>query len=136
VALHGRLVQEERLGDLGVREPARQQPDDVALAIGEVGGRLARALGRGAAATVGGLSLIAGSVLLAVGLIRARAVPAWAAVLLPVAIVANIVGFSAGSRTVLLASCVLALAGLGRAAVEVLAPSRPERQGAAVPATR
>ena len=75
-------------------------------------------------------------VLVAVGLIRSRAVPVWAAVLLPVAIVANIAGFSVGSRTVLLVSCVLALAALGRAAVEILAPSRPEPRGAAVAATR
>lgn len=72
--------------------------------------------------TVGGLALIVGTVVLAVGFIRTRTAPAWAAALLPVATVLNIVAFGSASRTLLLVSYLLLLAAFGRFAADELAP--------------
>jgi hypothetical protein len=63
--------------------------------------------------TVGGLALIAGVLILSVGLYRARAVPAWAAVGFVVGIVLNIAGFTAASTGILIVSSVILLAALG-----------------------
>ncbi len=72
--------------------------------------------------TLGGLALVAGTVILAIGLTRARIAPVWAAACLPLGTVVNIVGFGAGSRSLLAASCVILLAGfapLAKARLEV-----------------
>lgn len=79
--------------------------------------RYEHAFGAGAIFMVGGLSLLVGSMLLGVALARARAVPMWAAAAVPIGIVANLVGFAAGSRFLLVASGVVLLAGFGRAAL-------------------
>lgn len=79
--------------------------------------RYEHALGANAFFMVGGLSFMAGALLLGIGLARARALPVWAAACLPVGIVVNIVGFAGGSRALLVASAVLLVVGLGRAAV-------------------
>lgn len=63
---------------------------------------------------VGGLSLIAGTLLLGVALWRARVAPVWAAVCLPLGIVTNVVSYGAGSRLLLAASSLVLLAGLTR----------------------
>jgi hypothetical protein len=63
--------------------------------------------------TIGGLSVLAGVVLLAIGLIRGRRAPAWAAVGLPVACVVNVVGFEAASNAVVAVSWVMLLLAMG-----------------------
>jgi hypothetical protein len=60
--------------------------------------------------SIGAIALVAGTVTLAVGLIRARVASVWAAVCLPLAMVVNIVGFVAASRSIVAASCVILLA--------------------------
>ncbi|HET7043803.1 MAG TPA: hypothetical protein VFI37_03045 [Gaiellaceae bacterium] len=78
---------------------------------------------------VGGLSLIAGSLLFAFALRRARVAPLWAAACLPLAMVANIAGFAAGSRTLLAASAAIMLAGFARVALgPIRAADRVESQ--------
>jgi hypothetical protein len=70
--------------------------------------------------TIGGFATLLGSVLVAVALWRARAVPRWTAVGIPVGVVANVAGFGAASQPVLVASYVVLLAALGRIASVVL----------------
>ena len=60
--------------------------------------------------TIGGLAIIAGTVLLGAGLFRSRAVPRWAAVVLPAGAVVNIAGFAAHSLPILDVSAILLLA--------------------------
>jgi hypothetical protein len=72
--------------------------------------------------TVGGLAMIAGMVVLAVGLIRTRTAPAWAAALLPIATVLNIVAFGAASQALLVVSYLLLLAAFARIAAPDVAP--------------
>lgn len=72
---------------------------------------------------VGGLSLVAGSLLLGAALWRARVAPAWAAACLPLGVVANIVSYGAGSRLLLAASSLVLLAGLTRVAVRQGGPA-------------
>jgi hypothetical protein len=66
--------------------------------------------------------MIAGMVVLAVGLIRTRTAPAWAAALLPIATVLNIVAFGAASQALLVASYLLLLAAFARIAAPDVAP--------------
>jgi len=73
---------------------------------------------------VGGLALVAGLVLLAAGLWRARVAPRWTALSLPASAVLNIAGFSAHSIPLLAASCVVMLAGMGRLALPFLGGER------------
>jgi hypothetical protein len=87
--------------------------------------------------TVGGLGIMAGSVLLGIGLLRGRVVPWWAAVALPVGAIVNIVGFSMNSLAVLDVSAVVLLVALAPVAVKVFSPTavqtvtaRPVQQGA------
>jgi hypothetical protein len=60
---------------------------------------------------VGGLAILIGAVILAIGLIRARVVAWWAAVCLPLAMIVNIAAFGAASRAGVAASGVILLAG-------------------------
>jgi Domain of unknown function (DUF4386) len=69
--------------------------------------------------TVGGLSILVGCILLTVGLIRHHVAPAWAAVGLSVAVLANIVAFSAASNAGVTASWALLL-------VSMAAIARPQ----------
>jgi hypothetical protein len=62
--------------------------------------------------TIGALALLVGTVTLAVGLVRARIAPLWAAACLPLAMVVNVAGFAAASRSIVAASCVILLAAL------------------------
>lgn len=67
---------------------------------------------------IGGLSLIAGSLLLALALVRSHLVPLWAAACLPLGMITNVVSFAAESRTLLAASSAILLAGFVRIAAE------------------
>jgi hypothetical protein len=67
--------------------------------------------------TVGGLATLAGTLLLAVALWRTHVVPRWTSASIPVAVVANVGGFSAASSPLLVASYVLLLAAFGRIAL-------------------
>ena len=71
--------------------------------------------------TIGGLAIVAGVVMLSVGLYRARAVPAWTAAGFVAGIVLNIVGFTASSVGVLIVSSVILLAALGAIGWRILA---------------
>jgi FtsH-binding integral membrane protein len=80
--------------------------------------RVDSAAGVNAVYTVGALSVLAGVLLLSIGLIRGRRAPAWAAVGLTVATVVNIAGFSAGSNAVVALSWALLLLSMGAVARE------------------
>ena len=67
--------------------------------------------------TIGGLATLCGTLLLSAGLWRAHAVPAWTAIAIPVATIANIAGLSANSVPITIASYALLLAAFGRIAV-------------------
>ena len=68
---------------------------------------------------IGGLATLCGTVLLSAGLWRAHAIPAWTAFAIPAATIANIVGLSANSVPITIASFALLLAAFTRAAVTV-----------------
>jgi hypothetical protein len=70
--------------------------------------------------TIGGLAALAGTLLLAIALWRAHAVPRWTAAGIVVGLIANVGGFGAASQPVLVASYVVLLATLGRVAAVVL----------------
>ena len=63
--------------------------------------------------TVGGLSVLIGTLLLTIGLIRGHTAPVWAALGLTLAVVVNIAGFSAASGAVVAVSWVLLLVAMG-----------------------
>ncbi len=87
--------------------------------------------------TTGALALLVGTVTLAVGLVRARVAPPWAAACLPLAMVVNIAGFAAASRSIVAASCVILLAGFACLASRLAAASDgapSPRRGYPVPA--
>jgi hypothetical protein len=66
---------------------------------------------------IGGLATLCGMLLLSAGLWRAHAVPAWTAIAIPIATIANIAGLSANSVPITIASFALLLAAFGRIAV-------------------
>jgi hypothetical protein len=68
---------------------------------------------------IGGLATLSGMLLLSAGLWRAHAVPAWTAIAIPIATIANIAGLSASSVPITIASFALLLAAFGRIAVIV-----------------
>lgn len=72
---------------------------------------------------LGGVVLIAGLVLLAVGLWRLRRAPVWVAAAVPAGALVNIVGFSLSSNLVVAASNVVWLAGFGWIGYRFLAES-------------
>jgi hypothetical protein len=99
--------------------------------------RLDHAAGLATIFTIGGLAVLVGTVVLAVGLVRARVAPIWAAACLPIATIVNIVGFTAASRSLVAASCVILLAGFAPLASRLAAASdgAPSRRRASpVPA--
>ncbi len=79
---------------------------------------------------IGGLALLVGSVLLGVALARTRTAPLWAAVGFPLGVVANVVGYAAGSRPLLVASGVVLTIALARIAAKYV----PTRAATAAPA--
>jgi hypothetical protein len=66
---------------------------------------------------VGAIALVVGTVLLAFALRRTRVAPLWAAVLIPVGMVANLAAFVGSSKVLLIVSSVVLLAGMGRIAL-------------------
>ena len=68
---------------------------------------------------IGGLATLTGTLLLSAGLWRAHAVPAWTAIAIPAATIANVVGLSANSVPITIASFALLLAAFARTAVIV-----------------
>jgi hypothetical protein len=77
--------------------------------------------------TVGGLSILIGCVLLTIGLIRDQLAPAWAAMGLSLAVLVNVVAFSAASNAGVLASWILLLVSMGALA------ARPSGRAVVVP---
>lgn len=69
---------------------------------------------------IGGLAIVAGSALIAAALWRSHAVARWAAVALPVGVVANIAGFGANSLPLLDASALVLLVAFVPAALTLL----------------
>lgn len=94
--------------------------------------RYENAAGASLVYSLGGLAILVGTVLITVALWRTRVVPRWAAVGLLAGSVANIGGFSAASRPLLIASYVVLLAAFARMAVPLLA-SGPDPQSAGTP---
>ena len=72
---------------------------------------------------IGGLATLSGMLLLSAGLWRAHAVPAWTAIAIPIATIANIAGLSANSVPITIASFALLLAAFSRIAVIVRSSS-------------
>jgi hypothetical protein len=82
-----------------------------------LGHRYENAAGASVIFMLGALALVVGSVLVAAALVRAKAAPAWAAVLVPAGLVLNIVSFVGSSRLLLIVSSLVLLAGMGRVAL-------------------
>jgi len=86
---------------------------------------------------IGGPALVIGTVILSIALIRARAVPAWAAVGMAIGTFLNIAGFVAGSTLIVVVSSVLLVIALGWIGRLVLASSDQEwEQPSAQPRSR
>ncbi len=68
---------------------------------------------------IGGLATLGGTLALSAGLWHAHAVPAWTAIAVAAAMIANIAGLSANSVPITIASFALLLAAFGRIAVIV-----------------
>jgi hypothetical protein len=76
---------------------------------------------------LGGLAVLAGTVILTVGLLRVAGVPRWAAIGISVAILVNIVAFSAAAGAGVAASWALLLASMGAVAFSSGARPAPSR---------
>lgn len=70
--------------------------------------------------TIGGLTIITGTALLGLGLLRSHATPRWAAVALPTGAIINIAGFAAHSLPILDLSAILLLAAFAPIAATTL----------------
>jgi hypothetical protein len=79
--------------------------------------------------SVGGLAVLAGTIMLTVGLVRGRVAPTWVAVGLTLAVVANLVAFTSASAAGVAASWLILLASMGALGVKLLA------RGGRAPAT-
>jgi hypothetical protein len=79
------------------------------------------ALGSSLVYTVGGLAFLVGLLLLSAGLRRARAVPTWVAIALPLGAFLNIAGLSGASTGILIVSSVILLVAMGWVGWRVLA---------------
>jgi hypothetical protein len=85
---------------------------------------------------IGGVATLCGMLLLSAGLWREHAIPAWTAIALAVAMIANIAGLSANSLPITIASYSLLLAAFGRIAVIVRSSpawARPDTPATARP---
>ncbi len=112
LALFGTLIAAgDAASQLVVWQMAAPQADRSEMAA--VLHRYDQALGSSLVFTIGGLSFLAGILLLSIALRRARAVPTWVAVGMPLGALLNIAGFSAASVPVLIISSVVLLASLG-----------------------
>jgi hypothetical protein len=101
--------------------------------------RLEAAAGATLPFILGTLGLVIGTVLLAIGLYRARAVPTWVATALGAGIVANLAAFIAGSRPGLIASSAILVLAYGSIGLLFLRQSDQDwehRAGTPAPAER
>lgn len=87
--------------------------------------RFDNAGGVAAVFSVGGLAILLGTVLLTVGLIRARAVPTWAAIGLSLGVLVNIAGFAAASNPLVALSWAVLLIAMGSIGGIVLTGDAP-----------
>jgi hypothetical protein len=90
--------------------------------------RFQNAGGSGIVFGLGAVAFVLGSVLLAVGLVRERCAPTWAALAMVAGLVANIVAFTASSNVVVIASWAILLAGMAGIARARLALAGEPRQ--------
>ena len=81
---------------------------------------------------IGGLATLSGTLLLSAGLWRTHAIPAWTAIAVPAATIANIAGLSANSVPITMVSYALLLAAFGRIAVIVRSSPAWARPGTPV----
>jgi hypothetical protein len=95
--------------------------------------RVDSAPGAGVVFGVGGLALLAGTVLLAIGLIRGRLAPAWSAVGLPLAVVLNVAAFGAASNALVAVSWAVLLVAMAPIARTVLTGASRHAPRAAAP---
>ncbi|HKC29789.1 MAG TPA: hypothetical protein VKB75_17370 [Jatrophihabitans sp.] len=101
----------------------------------ELANRYESAAGSALVYDIGGLAVLIGTLLVAVGLWRTRVVPRWAAAGVAVSVVANLAGFATANQPILVASYLVMLAALGRVAAVVLgARSEPTLLPDGVPA--
>jgi hypothetical protein len=112
LAVFGTLV---AIGDAATQLLIWQMGDGDHAQMAALLDRYDNAAGAALVFTVGGLALIAGSVLLAVAL--RGTVPTWAAAGLPAGLIVNIAGYAAASTAILSLSGVILLAALGRIAL-------------------
>ena len=97
--------------------------------------RLEAAAGATLPFILGTLGLVIGTVLLAIGLYRARAVPTWVAAALGAGIVANLAAFIAGSRPGLIASSAILVLAYGYVGLVFLRQSDQDWERRAATAT-
>ncbi|MGH3496218.1 MAG: DUF4386 family protein [Nocardioidaceae bacterium] len=88
--------------------------------------RYESAAGSGLVYSIGGLAVLAGTVLVSVGLWRTRVVPRWTTVAISVSVLANVAGFSMANQALLIGSYLLLLPAFARIGAIVLT-SAPER---------
>jgi hypothetical protein len=92
------------------------------------------AIGSALIYNIGGLAVLAGTLLLAVSLWRTRVVPRWSAAGVAVSLLANLAAFTVANQPLLIASYLIMLAALGRIALTVLATPAPHSTDTAHPA--
>jgi hypothetical protein len=95
--------------------------------------RYDQTLGSSLVFTVGGLSLLVGTVVLSIGLRKARAVPGWVAVGIPVGMFLNVAGFTGASAGTLIVSSLVLLVTLGWVGWRVLATPADAKDQPLVP---
>jgi hypothetical protein len=96
--------------------------------MGALVDRYENAAGSSLPYAIGGIVIIVTSITLGVGLARSRTIPVWAAILIPVGMVANIAGYASGSQAVLIASWAVLLVALATTARLYLNQTAPERE--------
>lgn len=85
------------------------------------------ATGVGTVFSVGGVAVVIGTLMLTIGLIRARIAPAWAAIGLSLAVIVNLVGFTDASNGLVAVSWALLLTAMGYIGRIVLSPGAHTR---------
>jgi hypothetical protein len=96
--------------------------------MGALAERYENAAGSSLPYAIGGILIIVTSIALGIGLARSRTVPMWAAILVPVGMIANIAGYALGSQPVLIASWAALLAALAATARVYLNRTVAERE--------
>jgi hypothetical protein len=96
--------------------------------MGALADRYDDAAGSSLPYAIGGILIIVTSIALSIGLARSRTVPVWAAILIPVGMIANIAGYASGSQPVLIASWAALLVALVATARVYLNRTAVERE--------